>query len=121
MFIGRNLFAGYGPPELRCHALDCRTTIIDRWNVREGILVDCSVRRGKQLGSLALLLALTTAACGSATEPSTAAPGDADPPAADGPAEAVGLAGEFGTLDGASLDLATLKGEDVVLWFWAPW
>jgi hypothetical protein len=31
------------------------------------------------------------------------------------------LTGEFETLAGASFDLGSLEGEDVVLWFWAPW
>jgi len=31
------------------------------------------------------------------------------------------LVDEFETLDGQTIDLATLQGEDVVLWFWAPW
>jgi len=31
------------------------------------------------------------------------------------------LFGEFETLSGATFDLSTVAGEDVVLWFWAPW
>ncbi|MEM8707987.1 MAG: hypothetical protein AAGE98_16100 [Actinomycetota bacterium] len=31
------------------------------------------------------------------------------------------LVDEFETLDGETIDLASLQGEDVVLWFWAPW
>ena len=31
------------------------------------------------------------------------------------------LVGEFETIDGGVIDLETLQGEDVVLWFWAPW
>ena len=27
----------------------------------------------------------------------------------------------FETIDGETFDLASLQGEDVVLWFWAPW
>ena len=40
-----------------------------------------------------------------------------------GPAEAANdqLVDEFETLDGSTIDLASLQGEDVVLWFWAPW
>lgn len=29
--------------------------------------------------------------------------------------------GDFTTLDGATVDLADFAGQDVVLWFWAPW
>lgn len=32
-----------------------------------------------------------------------------------------GLEGEFATTDGASIDLAEFRNQDVVLWFWAPW
>ncbi len=31
------------------------------------------------------------------------------------------LVDEFATLAAATIDLADLEGEDVVLWFWAPW
>jgi hypothetical protein len=31
------------------------------------------------------------------------------------------LVGEFDTLGGDTIDLASLDGQDVVLWFWAPW
>lgn len=31
------------------------------------------------------------------------------------------LTGEFATLAGSSIDLGSLEGQDVVLWFWAPW
>jgi hypothetical protein len=49
------------------------------------------------------------AACGPADVESE--PGQTLPP----------LEGEFTTLDGGSIDLAQLQGQDVVLWFWAPW
>lgn len=29
--------------------------------------------------------------------------------------------GEFASLEGASVNLADYAGQDVVLWFWAPW
>jgi len=31
------------------------------------------------------------------------------------------LVGEYPTMDGQTIDLASLQGNDVVLWFWAPW
>ena len=31
------------------------------------------------------------------------------------------LNGTFSTVGGQSIDLASLQGQDVVLWFWAPW
>ena len=29
--------------------------------------------------------------------------------------------GEFETVSGETIDLASLQGQDTVLWFWAPW
>lgn len=29
--------------------------------------------------------------------------------------------GEYASLDGPTVDLADYAGQDVVLWFWAPW
>ena len=52
--------------------------------------------------------ALALAACGA----DTTAGSSAD----DSP-----LDGEFATLAGDTVDLAELRGQDVVLWFWAPW
>lgn len=31
------------------------------------------------------------------------------------------LAGSFATIGGGQIDLGSLQGQDVVLWFWAPW
>ena len=31
------------------------------------------------------------------------------------------LAGSFTTIGGGQIDLGSLQGQDVVLWFWAPW
>ena len=61
---------------------------------------------------LALVLALATVAMSCGGGASAAAPaGDADRFLID----------EFETLSGETIDLASLQGEDVVLWFWAPW
>ncbi len=54
-------------------------------------------------------MAMVAAACGSAQSTGEEA--------ADGPL----LSGEFTTLAGETIDLAEFQGEDVVLWFWAPW
>jgi len=43
-----------------------------------------------------------------------------DPQVAPAPLVAE-LTGSFTALDGTSVDLASLQGTDVVLWFWAPW
>lgn len=58
-----------------------------------------------------VVLALLAAACGGVVEEAEfTAP-------ADGPL----LVGEFETLAGGTVDLDSLQGQDVVLWFWAPW
>jgi hypothetical protein len=31
------------------------------------------------------------------------------------------LSGVVPTVDGGTVDLATFAGEDLVVWFWAPW
>jgi len=31
------------------------------------------------------------------------------------------LTGQFSTIGGGQIDLGSLQGQDVVLWFWAPW
>lgn len=76
-------------------------------------------RRPSTRRSVALLvgLALTLAACGS----SSTVQESGAPVAGASEAEAALLAGEFETLAGTTVDLADFQGEDVVLWFWAPW
>jgi hypothetical protein len=58
---------------------------------------------------IAATLGIAATACGSG--------GESGP--VDSAAES--LVDEFETLDGTTIDLASLQGEDVVLWFWAPW
>lgn len=65
---------------------------------------------------LVAALALALSACSSPPGPGEAAEG-APPAAAAG--DALGFSGP--TLDGAELDVSTLAGGPVVLWFWAPW
>ncbi|MGI9598172.1 MAG: hypothetical protein ACR2QK_18560 [Acidimicrobiales bacterium] len=59
--------------------------------------------------TFAVLLGLVAAACGSSNTELAA-----------GQAESA-LNGQYATLGGGSIDLADLQGQDVVLWFWAPW
>ncbi|MEM9565477.1 MAG: hypothetical protein AAGA93_22835 [Actinomycetota bacterium] len=66
-----------------------------------------------RLLAVLLGLALVAAACGSSSTSSTAPTGASDGESA--------LSGTFETLDGTSIDLGDLAGQDVVLWFWAPW
>ncbi len=58
---------------------------------------------------IAVAFLLVASACSSA--------GTANPPET----ESSGLNGEFEALDGTTIDLAEFQGQDVVLWFWAPW
>lgn len=64
-------------------------------------------------------LALTLAACGGEATTTEAASG-ADDAVASAPAAAP-IAGSFPTVAGGQIDLASLEGQDTVLWFWAPW
>jgi len=63
-------------------------------------------------------------ACGgggsTTVDESAAAPAPADA-VGDAPAASSPLVDEFTTVSGQTIDLATLQGQDVVLWFWAPW
>ena len=62
----------------------------------------------RRLVLLVALFGLLATACG----------GGASGPVASAPDQ---LVDEFETIDGKTFDLASLQGEDVVLWFWAPW
>lgn len=66
--------------------------------------------------AIALVMGFVASACGSADSASTAEATTESVPVASEL-----LAGEFATLDGTSIDLDAFAGEDVVLWFWAPW
>lgn len=60
------------------------------------------------------LFGLIATACGGAASTSTAATDM-------GGAETALLDGEFDAFANRQVDLSELQGEDVVLWFWAPW
>lgn len=64
---------------------------------------------------VAFALALFLAACGGSLsdQATTTDVVDVEPVAA--------LSGDFPTVSGAGIDLNSLEGQDVVLWFWAPW
>ena len=67
----------------------------------------------------AALFALLLTACGASTgEPSTGAGADVAQPA---PETTSPLTGSFDTITGGQIELSSLEGQDVVLWFWAPW
>ncbi len=69
-----------------------------------------------------LALALVAASCGSDTAPTAAASGTTAPAAsAPAPESSGALDLEAATADGGTVNLAEYAGEDVMLWFWAPW
>lgn len=48
-------------------------------------------------------------------------PAAVEPPAPEVPALPEELRGVLASTTGEQIDLASFRGEDVVLWFWAPW
>lgn len=89
-------------------------------------------RRWLRACAFALGAMLTLAACGGGAADTTAtdAPAETTAPAAEAetneaadaaPVADSPLSGEFTTVSGQTIDLANFQGEDVVLWFWAPW
>ena len=71
---------------------------------------------------VALLGAVTliAAACGGSDDSGLASPatnGEVAPPEQSGTPEAVFVP----TASGGQLDFNSLRGQDVLLWFWAPW
>lgn len=66
----------------------------------------------------AVLFTLLLTACGVSTgEPSA----NAEQPAATATEPSSPLSGSFTTITGGQIELSSLEGQDVVLWFWAPW
>jgi thiol-disulfide isomerase/thioredoxin len=71
-----------------------------------------------RLLSLAAAAALTLAACGSGSDDAASDDGGGSSSAASEGSSPTFVADQLG---GGELDLASLDGEDTVLWFWAPW
>ena len=80
-----------------------------------------SGRIGRSSALIMVVVGLLVSACGSSVPAATdtAAAAEAEPAAQPTANEL--LTGEFATFDDTSIDLSSLQGEDVVLWFWAPW
>ncbi|MEM9650607.1 MAG: hypothetical protein AAGA65_00835 [Actinomycetota bacterium] len=73
-------------------------------------------RSRRRLAALVTTLALAVSACGGSDTAGTTV-GASGESAAPSP-----LNGEFTTFSGGqTFDLGSLEGQDVVLWFWAPW
>ena len=87
-----------------------------------------AVRRRAKLraGAAGLCVAVLATACGTAPTEEAAAPVDNAEAAAVEEAEAAGGGAGLPTLvadtvGGAQIDTNSLEGQDVVVWFWAPW
>jgi len=84
--------------------------------------------RPRWLVAMLASLALVATACGgSESVVATQAPAEAATEAPTAPAQAEPSAPEPATtlvsttVDGGQIDFGSLAGQDVVLWFWAPW
>lgn len=82
-------------------------------------------RRAKlRAGAAGLCVALLATACGT-TQPDTAAAPADSAAAEEADAAAAGGVGlpvlVSNTVGGAQIDTNDLVGQDVVVWFWAPW
>ena len=67
----------------------------------------------RRLALIGLAFALLASACG------TSSFSEAMPAVAEETASL--LDGSFSTISGDAIELGDLQGDDVVLWFWAPW
>ena len=80
-----------------------------------------------RVGAAGVCLALFASACGgtAADETATAEPVDSGDAAVVEEAESAGGPGlptlVSDTVSGAQIDTNSLEGQDVVVWFWAPW
>ena len=77
---------------------------------------------------LPALLVVTTliAACGGSGDSSPVGPSTPEDPPAGPPESSIGASGwehDFvaTTVDGTAIDAGDYEGQDLVLWFWAPW
>ena len=101
--------------------------------VPSGLVIMPSYAR-RRLAAVAAAMLLVVTACGGAaidtassavdvaeSSESVAAAVETAAPA-EAPARGSGvLTGQFNTIDGDVIDFGSLEGQDVVLWFWAPW
>ena len=80
-------------------------------------------RRAKlRAGATGLCVALLATACGAPPDTAAAPAGSAVVEEADAAAGGVGLPVLVSnTVGGAQIDTNDLVGQDVVVWFWAPW
>ncbi len=95
-------------------------------NLPYSVSVSISWRRTR-LTSFAAGALLLLSACGGGATAAEEATAPATAPAAadavgDAPVAAASpLVDQFTTVSGETIDLANFQGQDVVLWYWAPW
>ncbi len=109
-----------------CHRSDYQVlkfpSLMCRYLVRSSSFREMSATRidSRKWLALALSLSLFAASCGGATDTSDSSNADTSPSGVETSGDPR-LVGEFATIDQATFDLASIQGEDTVLWFWAPW
>lgn len=73
-----------------------------------------------RLVALLMALALGAAACGSSDSSDAAAPAAVDAGSGDAaPSSILDISAE--AADGTTVNLSDYAGQDLMLWFWAPW
>ena len=85
----------------------------------------------RRLPKLLLPGLFALAACGGSVDVDVAVAEGAAEPTPTSPGQDVGgeapsgtsalPTGAYPTIDGGQIELTSLEGQDVVLWFWAPW
>jgi len=68
-----------------------------------------------------MVCALGAAACGSSDGETSASPAAADDSAADAGSDGSLLDISAPGADGSTINLSDYAGQDLMLWFWAPW
>ncbi len=90
--------------------------------VRQKTVSRIRARAAARVAGLVATSTLVLAACSAGgTEPSGGSPDPAKAPAVSAEVRADALAFTASTLAGKKMDVSSLAGEPVVLWFWAPW
>ena len=72
-----------------------------------------------RLTAVLLALSLLAAACGSSADDAASGQGDAPEAAAASGGSVLDVSAP--SADGGTIDLSTYAGQDLMLWFWAPW
>ena len=84
-----------------------------------GMTESTSLKRRLLVAVAALSLFAASCGGGSSNDTSTTATESADAPVAEQEVAEASLVAS--TVNGEQIDFGSLEGQDVVLWFWAPW